>query len=169
MPSETDWILIYWLLLEPRIRVNDLAKKASVTEKTVSRRLEAMSKKHVLEFSVQFNPAAMSNYLYFRIMVMIDQSLRDNIIRQINMISDGHFMYIVPPTSESALFFILFARNPPELEAVTNKLRSLKGVFKVGSYTPLKAQIYHKLLLDEISKKVAIPGKRRVPLVLEGA
>ncbi len=169
MPSETDWILIYWLLLEPRIRVNDLAKKASVTEKTVSRRLEAMSKKHVLEFSVQFNPAAMSNYLYFRIMVMIDQSLRDNIIRQINMISDGHFMYIVPPTSESALFFILFARNPPELEAVTNKLRSLKGVFRVGSYTPLKAQIYHKLLLDEISKKVAIPGKRRVPLVLEGA
>jgi hypothetical protein len=85
------------------------------------------------------------------------------------MISEGHFMYIVPPTSESALFFILFARNPPELEAVTNKLRSLKGVFRVGTYTPLKAQIYHKLLLDEISKKVAIPGKRRVPLVLEGA
>jgi DNA-binding Lrp family transcriptional regulator len=96
-PSQTDWKLIYWLILEPRIRINDLAKKASVTEKTVIRRLEAIAKKRVLDFTLQYNPAAMNNYHYFRVVVIIDRLAHDYVVDQIHKQAEDYFMSIVPP------------------------------------------------------------------------
>ncbi len=124
-PTKTDWKLIYWLILQPRIRINDLAKKASVTEKTVIRKLDAMSKKRVLDFTVQYNPAAMNNYHYFRLVVGIDPLSQNQVISEIHRQSEEHFMSIVPPPSGNIISVILFAKNISESELVTKKIESV--------------------------------------------
>lgn len=161
-PLQTDWKLIYWLVMDPRIRVNELAKKASVTEKTVARRLEAMSKRRVLAFSLQYNPAAMSNYQLFRIVAMIDQSLRDSIMKQVHVVSEDHFMSIVPPSSDTMLSLMLFAKNASELEAVRTKMEAIKGIVGVIPNTPLKVQFNQRFLLEEIGEKAQIRDDRKI-------
>lgn len=155
-PSQTDWKIIYWLLLEPRIKIKDLAKRTSVTEKTVIRRLGVMSKERILDFTVHCNKAAMSNYLDFRLIVITDNSLYDNVVSQLHKQSEDHFMFVVPPSFETMVLLTLFARNLSELESVTEKIGSIKGVLKVIPIIPLGMHLNLKHLLDEISKKIKL-------------
>jgi len=45
-------IMRYLLLSNPRMSVEDTAKEASLSAKTVARRLEKMRENHILEFSI---------------------------------------------------------------------------------------------------------------------
>jgi DNA-binding Lrp family transcriptional regulator len=167
-PSLTDWKLIHSLVSQPRIRVVDLAKKASVTEKTVIRRLEAMAKKRILEFTVQYNPAAMNNYHYFRLAIIIEPLLEDQVVKEIHKLSEDHFMSVVPPRSEGAISVILFAKNIPEMASVTKKIESAKGVFRVISNAPVGVHFFQKYLLDKIDERITsfdAEKSRRMPSI----
>ena len=164
-PSLTDWKLIRSLISQPRIRITDLAKKASVTEKTVIRRLEAMAKKRILEFTIQYNPAAMNNFQYFRLAVIIDPLQENRVVSEIHRLSEDHFMSIIPPHTEGTISVVLFAKNIPEMTAITEKIESLKEVFRVISNVPVGVHFFQKHLLDEVSRRISSFDAGEVPSV----
>ncbi len=154
LPSQTDWKIIKYLILEPRIRIIDLAQKTSMSEKTIIRRLEVLSKNRILDFTIQYNPAAMTHYLYSRIIVIVEQSSRDNAMKKIFDQIKDHFLCPVPPNSESMISLILYAKNIPEIESVKNEIRNIKGVIHVVSRMPVRTTFNQKPLIDEIDKKI---------------
>lgn len=152
VPSQTDLKIIKYLILEPRVRITDLARKIYMSEKTVIRRMEAMSKNHVLDFTVQYNPAAMTHFLYSRMIVIVEQPSHDAILRQILGQSKDHFLCPVPPNSEFMISLILYAKNIPEIEQVKKKIRSVRGVIHVVSRMPVRTTFNQKHLLTEIKR-----------------
>ncbi len=154
VPSQTDWKIIKYLMLEPRIRIRDLARKISMSEKTVIRRFNVMSKNHVFDFTVQYNPVTLVNYLYSRMVVLVKSSLRDSVMRQILAKFKEHLMCPVPPNSEHMISFILYAKNIPEIDLVKRKIRLIKGVINADSHMPIRVTFNQNYLVDEIDKRV---------------
>lgn len=154
-PSKTDLKIIKCLIIEPRIRITDIARKISMSEKTVIRRMETMSKDHVLDFTVQYNPASMTHFLYCRIIVIVQQSFYDSIIKQILGQFKDHFLCPVSPNSEFMISLILYAKNIPEIEQVKKKIRSIKGVIHVISRMPIRTVFNQKYLLEEIDRLIS--------------
>ncbi len=162
IPLQTDYKIIKCLVLEPRIRIIDLARKISMSEKTVIRRLEMMLKNRILDFTVQYNPAAMTHYLYSRIIVIVEQPLHNNVMKQIFAQFKDHFLCPVPPSSEHMISLILYAKNIPEIELVKKKIRSIKGVIHVVSRMPVRTTFNQKYLIKEIDKKIKSYGHATV-------
>ena len=154
-PLQTDWKMIYWLILEPRIGVRDLAKRASVTERTIIRRLRVIRQKHILNFSIQYNPAFMNNYLYFRMIVITDQSLADYVIDELHKLYKDHFILITSLISKSIILLLLFSRNIPELESVKKKIGSINGVINIIPAIPLTMELYQNYFLERIREIIA--------------
>ena len=154
VPLQTDWKIIKQLLLEPRIRIIDLAKKIAMSEKTVIRRLDIMTNNRILDFTVQYNPAAMTHYLYSRMIVIVEQPLRDSVMRQIFAQFKDNFLCPVPPNSEYMISLILYAKNIPEIDSVKKRLGSIKGVIHAVSRMPIRTIFEQEYLIDEIDKKL---------------
>lgn len=154
IPSQTDWKIIKCLILEPRTRIMGIAKKISMSEKTIIRRLEVLAKNRILDFTIQYNPAAMTHYLYSRIIVIVEQTLRDNVMKQIFDQTKDHFLCPVPPNSEYMISLILYAKNIPEVESVKNKIRTIRGVIHVVSRMPVRTTFNQRHLIDEIDEKI---------------
>jgi DNA-binding Lrp family transcriptional regulator len=149
-PLQTDWKMIYWLILKPRIGVRDLARRASVTERTIIRRLRIMRLKHALNFSIRYNPAFMNNYLYFRMIVITDQLLAHNVIDELHQLYKDHFILITSLISKSIILLVLFSRNIPELESVKKEIGSIKGVLNIIPVIPLTLELYQNYFLERI-------------------
>lgn len=74
-------------------------------------------------------------------------------------------MSVVPPRSEGAISVILFAKNISETAAVTKKIESVKGVFRVISNAPVGVRFFQEYLLDETNKRIAFDAGKRVPSI----
>jgi hypothetical protein len=66
--SETDLRIIKcFLLTGARTEISDIAKEVGTSEKTTTRLLTRMKEGHLLDFSIQCDPAAMIRYIQFAI------------------------------------------------------------------------------------------------------
>jgi DNA-binding Lrp family transcriptional regulator len=154
VPSITDLKIIRCLILDPRMRITELATTISMSEKTVTRRLEVISKNHVLDFTIQYNLSSMTHYFYSRIIVIVEQRMHDVVLRQIISKFKNHLLCPVPPSSESMISLILYSKNIPEIEEVKKKIRSVKGVVQAISRIPVSGRFDQKHLIREIDRMI---------------
>jgi len=92
-PSETDLRIIKCLLLfGTKIETSEIAKELDISEKTTTRRLERMKEGHLLEFSIQCDPASMIGYVQFAILISVEKAHYRNVREYIQRISRKHFV-----------------------------------------------------------------------------
>lgn len=73
--SETDLRILRCLLKSgARTEVPEIAKELCISEKTATRRLEKMKEGQLLDFSLQFSPAATAGYVHFCILIIAKKS-----------------------------------------------------------------------------------------------
>ncbi|MFL6523375.1 MAG: AsnC family transcriptional regulator [Nitrososphaera sp.] len=80
---QTDMKIIRCLLSDPRMKVMDIAKTISASQRTVIRRMEAMAENCLLNFGLVYNPSAMKGYNYFTILAQADNSFFQDIIKRL--------------------------------------------------------------------------------------
>ena len=82
--SETDLQIIKCLLSNPRMDMNDIAKKISISPRTVNRRLTRLRDNNVLKFFILCNPISTLGYIQFVLVInTIDKSFNNQIIERI--------------------------------------------------------------------------------------
>jgi DNA-binding MarR family transcriptional regulator len=68
-----DFKIIKCLLINPRMKYLDIAKKVSASQRTVIRKIEKLQSNHVIvNFSIIHNPSKMKGYNYFSVIVKTD-------------------------------------------------------------------------------------------------
>lgn len=155
-PSETDLRITKCLLqLGARAEIAEIAKELSISEKTVTRRLEKMKEGQLLDFSLQCNPAAMIGYVQFCILIVAEKSHYHSVYETMYSEFQGSILYhpsIIDP--DDLLVFILFGENVFKVDSVLAKVDSFEGVKMADAYIVTKLQYYDDWVLREIDERL---------------
>jgi len=148
--TTTDLKIIKCLLVDPRMRNNDIAKSISITLKTVNRRLEFLTRNHVTDFGIVYNPSAMKGYIYFGLIIQTEPYKYQIVSEQIYLNFD-HYLLRHPHTIHKDVIVLnLYSRNIYEVQSILKKAQSFDGVIKAELYQTLKTNILDKWVSEEI-------------------
>jgi DNA-binding Lrp family transcriptional regulator len=154
--SETDLRIIRCLLLSgARMEISDIAKKVCISEKTTARRLDRMKDGHLLEFSIQCDPASMIGYVFFTIVISVEKSHYRGVYEYMYMEFQENVLYH-PSTidPDDLLIFVLFGENVFMIDFILSKVDSFEGVKNVDVYILTKWQYYDDWILREIDERI---------------
>ena len=101
--NNSDFKIIKCLLSNPRMQVADIASEATISTKTVKRRLEKMRENHILQFSILRDMSSMElvGYIEFAVVIDVTKSLYRNISLKKNILLEMQELLVVYSKCES--------------------------------------------------------------------
>jgi DNA-binding Lrp family transcriptional regulator len=157
--SETDLRIIKCLLLSgARMEMSEIAKEVSISEKTTTRRLDRMKEGHLLEFSIQCDPASMIGYIQFAILINVEKShYRDVYERMYSEFQENILYHPSTIDPNDRLIFVLFGENVFMIDFILAKVDSFEGVKSADVYILTKWQYYDDWIIREIDERLLLP------------
>jgi len=163
----SDFRIIKSLLSDPRMRVEDIAKKTSLSAKTVTRRLEKLRANHIVEFGVIRNMSSMqlAGYIEFAVMIHLEgdflyQSVLERIYKEMQ-----EYLFIIPHTNQTeGIFLVFFCPNIPTVDLILNRLESYEGVNEMESFITTKLVYYQDWLKRAVEKRLRLEEQRQQQL-----
>jgi DNA-binding Lrp family transcriptional regulator len=170
--TDADLRIIKCLLLNPRMDMNEIGRKTSMSAKSVNRRLTRMRDNNILKFFVSCNPAYTLGYIQFGLVVnTVDKSSYNQTVERIYE-ELGENIICQPPIidPDNVITVILFSQDIFTANAILKKVESFNGVKRVELFIITETTNYHKWVLREIDRKLnskSTRPPRRVEHVLE--
>src|SRR5215207_2165961 len=154
--SETDLRIIKCLLPSgARMEISEIAKEVRISEKTTTRRLNRMKEGHLLDFSLQCDPAAMIGYIQFAIPIIVAKSYYRSVLERMYSEFQANILYspsVIDP--EDRLTFVLFGENVFTVDSVLARVNSFEGVKSADVYILTKWQYYDDWIIREIDERL---------------
>jgi DNA-binding Lrp family transcriptional regulator len=153
--NDTDLRIMKCLIREPRIKISDIAKTISLSERTIQRRLDRMKTCHLLDFTLVPNSAAIRGYIYFGMVISLDKNRYQHIIEYVYSELEEFFLRPPPVTRQEVIILNLYSDNFFDIEAILRKVESLEGVKMVEVFHAIRIRYCQTWLIREIDKRVA--------------
>jgi DNA-binding Lrp family transcriptional regulator len=155
--TQTDYIIMKQLIKNPRLEIGDIAAATAISPKTVRRRLDKMTRNHVLEFSIQPNPDAMKGYIVFFLDVKVkDKSHHQKVLQRIYEELHEHFMLSSDMSNqEDSIGLLLGSEDAIGIESIRSRIESFDGVAQANAFLPTKLACPQEWILKAIDKKLA--------------
>src|SRR5919109_413676 len=154
--SETDLQIIKCLLSNPTMDMNDIAKKISISPRTVNRRLTRLRDNNVLKFFILCNPISTLGYIQFVLVInTIDKSFNNQIIERIYGELKQNILCqppIIDP--DNIITLILFSKDIFTADSILKEVESLTGVNRVELFILTDTTSYDEWVLKEIDKRL---------------
>ncbi|MGA7604254.1 MAG: AsnC family transcriptional regulator [Nitrososphaeraceae archaeon] len=170
--SETDLRIIKCLLSNPRMELNEIAKKMSISARTVNRRLTRMKDDNILKFFIQCNPVSTLGYIQFVLVVnSADKSFNSQIVGHIyGDLKDN--ILCQPPIidPDNIITLILFSKDIFTTDRILKEVESLTGVNRVELFILTGSNSYDEWELREIDRRLnskIMRQKREIEPMLE--
>jgi DNA-binding Lrp family transcriptional regulator len=152
---ETDYKMLKCLISNPRMEISEIARRISVSSKTVSSRLEKMKENKMLHFSVWTGPASMQGYVRFAMFIRMERKGSQKSIRQIQEELEKNFVIAFSMIiQEDVTTWQLVARNIFEIDSALKKIELLEGVKEADVYIPFRRVLYTDWMLREIDSRI---------------
>ncbi len=161
--TETDLRIIKCLLSNPRMDMNDIARKTSISGRTVNRRLTKLKDDNVLKFFILCNPIHTVGYIQFALLVnTLDRSFYHQIVRHIYEQLGENILFQLPVTDpDNVITFLLFSQDIFAADGILKKVESFDGVKGVELFVLTDTTSYDEWLQREIDKKLNINSTRQ--------
>jgi DNA-binding Lrp family transcriptional regulator len=161
--SETDLQIIKCLLLNPRMDMKDIAKKTSISPRTVNRRLTRLRDNNVLKFFILCNPASTLGYIQFALVInTIDKSFNNQIIESIYAELKDNILCqppIIDP--DNIITMLLFTQDIFTADAILKRVESFTGVDRVELFTLTDTTSYDEWIVREVDKRLTQKNSTR--------
>jgi DNA-binding Lrp family transcriptional regulator len=158
-PIQTDLKIIRCLIYDPRMKILDIAKAISTSQRTVTRRLEIMEKNRLLNFGLVYNPSAMKGYNYFSILAQANRSFFQSIIDKIYAELSPHLLRHPTLIHKDVIVLNLYSENVFDIESIYRKVESFQGVKNAEVFQPLDIKWPQEWLIREIDERLKKPEK----------
>lgn len=155
-PSETDLRIIRCLLQSgARTEISEIAKQVGISEKTTTRRLDRMKEGHVIDFTLQCDPAAMIGYVQYCIVIFVEKSHYRSVYERMYAEFQENILYrpsVIDP--DDRLIFLLFGENVFKVDSVLAKVDSFEGVRTADAFIVTNLKFYDDWIIREIDKRL---------------
>lgn len=161
--TETDLRIIKCLLSNPRMDMNDIARKTSISARTANRRLTKLKDDNVLKFFILCNPVHTLGYIQFALVVnTLDRSFYSQIVEHIYEQLGENILFQLPVTDpDNVITLLLFSQDIFASDGILKQVESLKGVKSVELLVLTDTTSYDGWVLREIDRKLNINSTRQ--------
>jgi Lrp/AsnC family leucine-responsive transcriptional regulator len=161
--SNSDLSIIKRLTSNTRIEVSKIAKYASVSTKTVERRLEKMLENHILEFTIVrgMSSRQSTGYIEFAVIIKIgNTSLYSHILKAVQNELEEHLLFVLNGNQADFIFAVFFCSNIHTVNAILTKIESLAGVSDTELFITTKLIYYQEWLVRELDKRIGMNNSK---------
>lgn len=153
--SKTDLKLIYYLVKNPKITIDDLAENIEITTKTVKRRLDDLIKNKVISFSTIFKPESIRGYILFHILLRTRQDNITNVFEKIRKEHENYF-FAYPVLQFRIIFLNLYATNVYELDKRYIEIINIAGdeIENSWLFIDKDTKMFQGWIFEEINKRI---------------
>jgi DNA-binding Lrp family transcriptional regulator len=155
--TQTDYIIMKQLIKNPRMEIGDIAVATAISPKTVRRRLDKMTRNHVLEFSIQPNPDAMKGYIVFFLDVRVkDRIYHQKVLQRIYEELHEHFMLSSDMSNqEDSIGLLLGSEDVIGIESIRSRIEYFDEVEQANAFLPIKLACPQEWIVKAIDKKLS--------------
>ena len=161
MPSSmnvniSDLKIIRCLLSNARMEIANIAKEASISTRTVTRRIEMMLQSHFSSFTIIRGMSSMElvGFIEFAVVININKSFHQYILKRIYRELQEYLMFISSANQSEVIFAVFFCANIPTVDFILKQLVSYEGVEKAELSITTKLTYYQEWLKREINKRL---------------
>ena len=151
--TRTDVDIISELLKDPRAKIDDLAKKTKLSTKTITRSLQKIQNDEAIQFTVIYDPIKFGPYIPFVVLAWVNGDLAET-LKLLKKEFSGSFL-MKPFLSKNQIVLFLFSNNIFELDSITQKVRTIKGVGSADLFIPKKITFPQKWITSAIKEAKA--------------
>jgi DNA-binding Lrp family transcriptional regulator len=153
--SISDLKIIKSLLSNARMEIADIAKEASVSPRTATRRIEKMKQNHMLDFRIISDMSSMNLTGYIQFPVAVNGSAYGEIVEQMYSEMQEYLIHPLLNISRSDVIMALFnCSNIPTVDSIVTRAKSYDGVQGVELFIITMVAYHQEWLVREINKKL---------------
>ncbi len=134
--TKTDIVIVSGLMDNPRQKIETLAKKISLSTKTVARSIEKMQKNDAVQFTLVYDPTRMTGYIPHVILTRIARDTKET-IKRLKKKFAGNFLQ-APYIAEDQIALLMYSDDIFGLDDLTQKVRDVPGVGSTDLFIPKK-------------------------------
>ncbi len=150
-----DLQVIKCLLLNPRMSTSAIAKRTSISSKSVTRWFRKMKDNGILNFTIIRDISSMQlvGYIEFAMIIKIDIKYSKNLNRMIMEEMKEYLLFIPNLSNTNIIFAVFFCANIPTIDLIFSNIENSKGVIGIEIFITTDLSFYEEWISREIEKK----------------
>ena len=146
--TKTDLEIISILLKNPRKKIEEISKEASLSTKTVTRSLKKFQNDEAILFTAIYNPSKLDPYISFAILIWVEHNLNET-LKDLRLEFGNSFLQ-KPFVAKNQLVLFLHSDNIFEIDNIIQRTRQIKNVVTADLFIPKKISLPQKWVMNII-------------------
>lgn len=148
--TKTDLEIIEILLDDPRLKIDEIAKLANLSTKTVTRSLDKLQNDEAIQFTLVYNPKGMTGYIPFAILVGVEGNTKKTL--QILEKKFGNSYLQKPFVNMNQIVLLLYSDDVFKLDELIQMVQKVEGISSADLFIPKKISFPQKWVKDSIKE-----------------
>jgi DNA-binding Lrp family transcriptional regulator len=152
----SDLKVIKCLFSDPRIQIKDIAKKTSLSVRTMTRWLEKMKENHILEFTIlrDMSSIHLVGYIEFALIINVAKSLYQNVVNRIYREMEEYLLFMPNIYNNDVIFAVFFCANINTVDRILTKLQVYDGIQRIEIFITTRLTFFQEWLKREVDKRL---------------
>ncbi len=132
--TKTDIEIIDILLGDPRLKIEEIAKKSELSTKTVARSLEKLQDDEAIQFTLIYNPKKMDKIIPFAVLVGVVQDVKKTYSKLSKEFSTAFLQKPFVHVNQIVLF--MYTDNIYKMDELVRKVHDIEGIQSTDLFIP---------------------------------
>ncbi|MGI0006619.1 MAG: AsnC family transcriptional regulator [Nitrosotalea sp.] len=146
--TKTDIEIIDILLLDPRLKIEEIAEKSGFSTKTVARSLEKLQNDEAIQFTSIYNPKKMGEFIPFAILVGVKGDIKKTLAK-LDKAFSGSFLQ-KPFVHMNQIVLFMYTDNIYKMDDLSAKVPHIEEIISVDLFIPKKITFQNKWVQNAI-------------------
>ncbi|PIW32123.1 MAG: transcriptional regulator [Nitrosopumilales archaeon CG15_BIG_FIL_POST_REV_8_21_14_020_37_12] len=153
--TKTDLMIVEELLVNPRQKIESIAKSTNLSTKTVTRCLEKLQENEGVQFTLVYDPTKIKGFIPYVILTWIDGDLKETLIEMDEKFIESYMQ--TPFISKNQIVLFLYSHDIFKMDEITQKVRNVKNVKTADLFIPKKISFMQRWLEKTIEESKKSP------------
>jgi len=145
--TKTDIEIIDILLKDPRLKIEEIAKKSGFSTKTIARSLEKLQNDEAIQFTLIYNPKNMGGFIPFVILIVV-ADVKQTLSKLAKVFSESFLQKPFVHMNQIVLF--MYTDNVYKMDDLARKVHDIEGIQSVDLFMPKTITFLKKWARDAI-------------------
>ena len=146
--TKTDIEIMDILLKDPRLKIEEIAKKSGFSTKTIARSLEKLQNDEAIQFKLIYNPKNMGEFIPFAILVGVKGDIKKTLAKLDKVFSKSFLQKPFVHMNQIVLF--MYTDNVYKMDDLAQKVHEIDGIQSVDLFMPKTITFPQKWARDAI-------------------
>ena len=146
--TKTDIEIIDILIENPRLKIEEIAKKSGFSTKTITRSLDKLQNDEAIQFTLIYNPKNMGEFIPFAILVGVNADIKKTLAKLTNVFSESFLQKPFVHMNQIVLF--MYTNNVYKMDDLARKVQDIEKIQSVDLFMPKSITFPQKWVRDAI-------------------